>query len=284
MLVKELAVYKSIYCSLCKVTGKKFGIFSRVFLGYDAVFLSVIALSVNYEKLNLKTKKCVLNKFKKCNFCLEGVKELEFIAAANIAFTYAKILDDVRDSKTVIKKIKSFFILLSLMHIYKKAVRIYPKLQNLIKICSSEQKKVENSKNTSFDSVSEPTGKMLGAFLENFCEGQFSKRILKNLGFYLGKLIYILDAVEDYEKDLKSGEFNIFLNKFGSNKNFMKKKAHEILNQITYQILISYNLLETKSLRFLLDNIFKIGIKSVQEKILRVEYNRRNILKKKKVS
>jgi hypothetical protein len=36
-------------------------------------------------------------------------------------------------------------------------------------------------------------------------------RDLRELGFYLGKFIYLMDAYDDLEKDKKSGNFNILL-------------------------------------------------------------------------
>lgn len=34
---------------------------------------------------------------------------------------------------------------------------------------------------------------------------------LRNMGFYLGKFVYLMDALEDVEKDRKKGNYNLFL-------------------------------------------------------------------------
>ena len=36
------------------------------------------------------------------------------------------------------------------------------------------------------------------------------EQTLRDMGFYLGKFIYIMDAYDDIEKDLKKGTFNPF--------------------------------------------------------------------------
>ena len=33
---------------------------------------------------------------------------------------------------------------------------------------------------------------------------------LRNMGFYLGKFVYLMDALEDVEKDRKKGNYNLF--------------------------------------------------------------------------
>ena len=37
---------------------------------------------------------------------------------------------------------------------------------------------------------------------------------LRKIGFYLGKFIYLMDAYEDIEKDLKEKNYNPFLNRY----------------------------------------------------------------------
>ena len=37
---------------------------------------------------------------------------------------------------------------------------------------------------------------------------------LRRMGFYLGKFIYLLDAYDDVEKDVKSGNYNPFSEKY----------------------------------------------------------------------
>jgi hypothetical protein len=41
-------------------------------------------------------------------------------------------------------------------------------------------------------------------------QDDFWKDDLYKVGFYLGKFIYLMDAYEDIEKDLKSGDYNPF--------------------------------------------------------------------------
>ncbi len=64
----------------------------------------------------------------------------------------------------------------------------------------------ERNRETNLDAVAGLTGEMLG---EVFCwrEDEWREE-LKNLGFYMGKFIYIMDAYEDYDADLKKNEYN----------------------------------------------------------------------------
>ena len=54
---------------------------------------------------------------------------------------------------------------------------------------------------------------------------------LRQMGYYMGKFIYLMDAYEDMEKDEKDGNYNVFLLR---RKNLSDDEAFE---QEAYQIL-----------------------------------------------
>ena len=64
----------------------------------------------------------------------------------------------------------------------------------------------EERREYDLDKVAGVTGNMLAELLV-FEESVWSDEFRK-LGFYLGKFIYLLDAFEDLEKDLKKGAYN----------------------------------------------------------------------------
>ncbi|MDR3179009.1 MAG: DUF5685 family protein [Oscillospiraceae bacterium] len=267
LLVKELRIYKGIYCSLCRTIGKHFGVFSRIFLGYECTFLSIIALSRKKTMVKIKSGKCVVNWSKKCNFCTNFEEDLKFSGAVSILLAYYKIIDDVKDSKNIIKKIRYKIILCIVKFSYKKIAKIYPKLNLVIKKQLKKQEKLENNEKATIDESSEPSAKILSHIFGLFSSDNKDKRILEQFGFFVGKWIYLVDAVDDFSADIKNKNFNPFIISQMRNKN-IKKYANEILNQVLYQIFLSYNLLETKNLNGLLNNIVKLGLKKVQHKVL----------------
>ena len=67
---------------------------------------------------------------------------------------------------------------------------------------------VENAKNLPIDKVAKVFGEIMAEVF--VYRDDFWKEDLYKLGFYLGKFIYLLDAYEDVEKDMKTGDYNPF--------------------------------------------------------------------------
>ena len=66
---------------------------------------------------------------------------------------------------------------------------------------------LESKRETNLDSIAGLTGEMLG---EIFLGRRYLAEELHCLGFYMGKFIYLMDAYEDLEKDLRKKEYNPF--------------------------------------------------------------------------
>ena len=60
-------------------------------------------------------------------------------------------------------------------------------------------------------------------------DGETEKRVLSRFGYLLGRLVYLLDALDDLEDDLKAGSYNPFLLKF-SVDNLSEEEIKEILD------------------------------------------------------
>ena len=67
---------------------------------------------------------------------------------------------------------------------------------------------VESAENLPIDKVAKVFGEIMA---EVFCyRDDMWKEDLYRVGFYLGKFIYLLDAYEDIELDIKTGDYNPF--------------------------------------------------------------------------
>ena len=67
---------------------------------------------------------------------------------------------------------------------------------------------VESAKNLPLDKVAKVFGEILAEVF--VYQDDYWKEDLYKIGFFLGKYIYLLDAYEDVEKDIKSGDYNPF--------------------------------------------------------------------------
>ena len=92
--VKEYNLFKSYYCSLCFSIKENFGNIPRIALNYDMTFLAILLDSLNEDKLEFKTKICILHPNSKKPIIFNN-KALDYSSYMNISLVYFILLDDV---------------------------------------------------------------------------------------------------------------------------------------------------------------------------------------------
>ncbi len=269
LLVKEAEIYKSVYCSLCRTLGKDYSFFCRLFLSYDFTFYAVLSMAVTSNVCpQFKRGRCCCNPLKACVYCGD---DLAFHAAAalTVITAYYKLCDDICDSgffKSLFSRIARLFV----SRQWKKAVKKYPEFDFLLSEMTEKQSRVEKTDNPSVDACCEPTADMLSAALAMLSGDGTEKRILAQMGYHLGRWIYLADAADDLEKDKKTGSFNCLIPlslRFDDKKDFISE-CNALMNMAIAGAFSSYQLLNVKKFGGILSNHFLYGMQSVQKRIL----------------
>lgn len=212
--VKENELYRAVYCGLCYSLGKKVTCTSRLSLSYDFVFLALVRMSLKKESGEIKKKRCVAHPAKKRSVIVNSA-ELDTSARLSALLTYHKIKDDVADSRGV-KRILSYLALPSASRMRKKA-KIIPECEEFVAKKLSELSALEKERCGSPDRIADIFGELLSEiFVYGFDKNSPEGRISAEIGFHIGRFIYIIDAVDDYGKDIKSGEYNPFKEIYGN--------------------------------------------------------------------
>ena len=84
-------------------------------------------------------------------------------------------------------------------------------------------------------------------------------RALERMGLFVGKIIYYLDAAEDYEKDTRNGAYNVFALQ-GLSKAEAVAEAQRLCRMCAGEAALAYNLLEPGPCKAILDNIVFLGL------------------------
>ena len=117
----------------------------------------------------------------------------------------------------------------------------------------------------SIDIISDPFGKMLSEVVEVLAS-EIADDNVKELTYNLGKWIYLIDALDDFDKDKKKKNFNVFINMFpeidGKDK-LIENKKEEII--ITFAAVLNRISELSKSLNYkfnhdLTDNVLMRGL------------------------
>ena len=274
LLVKEFDFYQSIYCSLCKHLGKNFGILSRLTLSYDCTFLAMLSLSLQNDCPGYQKGRCVVNPLKKCSFCKEGEESFLFASAVSVIMSYYKLMDDLHDSHFW-GKLRSRFLLLFFHRSHKKAAKRFPEIEAVVSAYLQNQIAAERDPDAGIDASAHPTAQMLMELLPMI--GDNSERqnlILGQLGYFIGRWIYLIDAADDMKKDQKKGNFNPFVKKLvleaaaPMKEDELKEYCNSVLNQTLSQAISAYQLLDCRHYDPIIKNTLFLGLPAVQKQII----------------
>lgn len=265
LLVREDEAYKSVYCGLCRRLGKEYSFLSRFILSYDCTFYAVFLMSAAGSCTGFSKGRCCCNPLKRCSFCTGGEASLSKAAALSVLLAFYKLEDDIADEKFfkrfLCKCVRPFF-----SHWRKKAAQNYPGLDQAASDMLRRQKEAEADPACCLDKAADPTAHMMARILAEDAADDMQKRIFFQLGYQLGRWIYLIDATDDLCEDEKDGGFNPFLMLPKEERN--PQNIQVILSRCLAQMFDAYNLLDIQDFKGILDNIILKGLPVMQEKVL----------------
>ncbi len=267
MLGKDFDTYKAIYCSLCKQLGKEYSFLARFILSYDCTFYAVVALALAEDCPGFCTGRCKFNPLKKCNYLNKGEEDLSKAAALSIITAYYKIIDNISDG-SILEKLVCYVLkpVFSIWH--KKAKENYPQLEEAVATMSESQFEVEKDRDCSIDKSADPTAKMLSSVMAELSADETDSKIYSTFGYFLGKWIYLIDAANDYDDDLKRNSFNPYIIAFNNDKEGHINDINESLNTCLSQMFLAYNLIKVKRFDRIIENVLIHSLPKKQRSVL----------------
>ena len=268
----DYETYKSIYCSLCREMGKRYGRLTRFALSYDFAFLAVLGLSLQEEDCTFANKSCVCNPLKRCKYCYTQTEVLKYCSCASVVLLYFKFQDDILD-KSFLTSLPARLAILYLKGNIKRAKRDYPELWKNICEQTGHQNQLEQNQNTGIDEAAHPTATMLSNIVTQFSKTQAETRILSRLGYCLGRWIYLIDAVDDLQKDLKKHNYNplVASGMVDTEEIFLLKKQQieQMLTVCISEVVNAYRLLQINRFSQIIENVLYQGLDAVQNTVLK---------------
>lgn len=206
MKFKEFDVYHSYYCGLCRSLKERYGVLGQISLAYDMTFLVMLLSSLYEPETREGMTKCIAHPFEKQtvrrNFCTD------YGADMNVLFTYYKCKDDWNDDRKVSKLAYGKLMRGAYRRLCSDYSEKIKKIDALMRELSAEERK----QNDDIDRMTGLFGEIMGEiFAVRKDEWEES---LHTLGNYLGKYIYLLDAYEDIEEDIKKNRYNPLKKKY----------------------------------------------------------------------
>ncbi len=235
MFMKDYYNYKAYYCGLCKRIGIDCGQLMRISTNYDMVFFDMFCHAVMEVSPKYHDEPCILSPKKKT--VVKGDELTDKVVDINTLLMYYKLLDDKLDSKKA-DIAKSLARSLVVSGKYKKAKKNFPELDNLFASEYERLRDMEKQGTFSIDMLADPFANMLSQSVKSVLGDKCSSDI-ENMFYYLGKWVYIIDAVDDVEKDFKNKEFNPFF--VGYNYQNQGKFFEDKGKELEFLLMSSYN-------------------------------------------
>ena len=268
--IKDYEMFKAYYCGLCISIKNNFSNLCRMSLNYDMTFLGILIDSLEYSNHKYMVTRCMAHPMKKKPKVIDN-KALDYAAFCNVALVYYKLLDDYNDDNSLNKKFISMYIK---KFVKKSKEDLSPLLVNIeenIKKLSSLEKSQDM---ISIDELSDPFASLTAFIISYYYKNEDFYNDLYNLGYNLGRWIYIIDAFDDLKKDMEKHKFNAINKAFNAENLSYEDLIISQGNRIEFNLLMSANTtvealdkLPLNKKKDLLFNILQLGLMNKIETI-----------------
>lgn len=197
---KEYDIYHSFYCGVCQSLKQRYGFKGQLSLNFDLTFLAILLSGLYEPKTESQLVRCFVHPFHKnkklSNECVD------YAAKMSIVLSCLKCQDDWLDEKKWISHAYYHWMNQAYLSIRQE----YPLKIEKIENCLRDIHILESDHCDNIDKISNCFGFIMG---EICCyKDDEWKDELYQFGFYLGKFIYLMDAYDDLEKDIKNQTYN----------------------------------------------------------------------------
>lgn len=273
--VREWDVYQAYYCGVCKSISRRVGQLPRMVLSFDCVFLALILSSLDRQSEDICREHCIIHHLEKKPVVL-GNQAVDYAADVMVILAYHKCLDDWRDER----KPSALAVRTALTPAYRKIKGCRPQAAAAVEDGLGKLSALEKENCAMIDRVSGVFGEILAALFTGYRpegpedSGQttpdgprrplMEKRTLEHLGRHLGRWIYLIDALDDYEEDQSAGTYNPLIFR----RDGLVGMENLLYNELG-EIAKAYDLLDIHKNKGILENIIFMGLRGQTDRILR---------------
>lgn len=272
--IREYEYYRAVYCGLCHSLGKCTGQCSRMLLGYDFTFMALVRLALAGVSPTLVPSRCIAHPIRRRLMAKpkKGSEEASVFAlcsCASVLLSYHKLRDDIADEQGL-RRFRARVLQPLVGGFRKRAKKQYEALDRIIEEGLLALTHIEKSEICSLDAPAEAFGGILADVLSYGLEGG-KARIAREIGFRIGKWIYLVDAADDYEEDLKKGRYNPLVRVFG--ESLEQEERNSLVEALTVELREAehgFDLLDypDEGCRGVVENIIYSGMPPVAKAIV----------------
>jgi hypothetical protein len=263
--VKDFALYRAAYCGICRAIKISYGELPRLTVSYDTAVLAVLLMGSAGAEPKAKRRICVLNPVRH-KPVFEGHDALPYVAAVSVMLAWGKLKDAWADDK----RLTALPAMAGLTLANRKARRDFPVPAGVIDNCLAELTKLEKEGCTEIDRPADVMGNMMsGIITAGPSLNPAAKILLRSMVYHLGRWIYLVDALDDYVKDGKSGSYNPIVAMGGGAESV--ELAKQACLYAASQATAVFDLMEFEWGREVMLNVLYSGMPKVFERVTNKE-------------
>lgn len=259
--MRDLLEYRQYYCGLCRALKDTYH--RTVDLAYDAAFVHILGDGLTDAVSPAEIVRCAAHPVR--GTTARHTPSAPYAAAVNILMAYSKAHDDVRDDGGL----RAWLTREALRRRYRAAGELHPAMAAATEECDEHMLLVETSNCSLPDEAAEPYGVLFGRVLMELDVVQ--SHILYDIGYNIGRWVYLIDAIDDMDKDAEHGQYNVYneaMRVEGITKDALRSRAAFSLHFTLAQAADALGRLDLKKNRALLDNIVRLGLYQQTQSVL----------------
>lgn len=242
---EDKQIFQSHYCGLCKAIQRRYGGFARMTLSFDLTFLALLLGSLEPREAETGRAFCA----KKRTIMLG--ETMDACADINVLLAYYNAWDAQKDDPSIQRRGARALLQSS----YHQAKQRHLFLDTHLEEHMQRLWRMEQEGCSEPDLVSHSFGELLRGIVQTLCDHPDAIE----MGYHLGRYIYLLDAVDDYERDMKKGHYNVYHQQYGRVDNLLERAGFGLECHLS-QMVEHYEKLDIKRNKALLDNIVFRGL------------------------
>ena len=198
---EERIVYRSYYCGLCHSLKNRYSQECRIALSNDMTFLAILLSSLYEPDVSASRSRCVLHPVKPHTVFSSGI--VDYAADMNLLLFYYKCMDQQKDGACISGNMGEKVFRKKIQPILSRYPEKSMQVQKILDLIWENEK----SEEPDLDLLCNLSGEMLGTCFVMKPDDFWSPQLF-SVGQGLGRFIYLIDAWEDYDDDIKHQRFN----------------------------------------------------------------------------
>ncbi len=266
--------FGAVYCGLCHTLQRRYGFVSRMILNYDFTFLAIL---LSQGECRACEKTCPRHPF--CaRPCVEQAEALEIAADDSVILAWWQLQDGIADH-SFFGGLKYRLAAWLLGRAYRKARTARPAFDESTRRHLAELTALEREQCPSIDRSADTFARLLSGVAEDI-EEESRRRVLQQLLYHLGRWIYLVDAADDLQKDLKSGSYNPLVFRFSLEGDRLSEESRgelaATLDRSVEQMAAAFELADFGDYTPLIQSVVYEGLYAVGNAVLNGTFHERD--------